>query len=118
MNSIYHVIVRRLSTQTGASQHYKLVVIGAGCGGLACASKFARKLGKNDIAIIDKNDVGYFFVLTNLDQRLCSVASDAYLPTRLDFGWSRFKDSGRIREASIGMHSIEHHMDSILCQTN
>ncbi|UJR37096.1 hypothetical protein I4U23_029800 [Adineta vaga] len=53
MNSVYHIIVRRLSTQ---QNHYKLVVIGAGCGGLACASKFARKLSKGQIAIIDKND--------------------------------------------------------------
>ncbi|CAF0826655.1 unnamed protein product [Adineta steineri] len=50
---MYHIIVRRLSTQ---QHHYKLVVIGAGCGGLACASKFAKKLSKNEIAIIDKND--------------------------------------------------------------
>lgn len=60
MNSVYHIIVRRLSTQTGATNHYKLVVIGAGCGGLACASKFARQLPKNQIAIIDKNDVRHF----------------------------------------------------------
>jgi NADH dehydrogenase FAD-containing subunit len=54
MNSVYHIIIRRLSTQ---QNHYKLVVVGAGCGGLACASKFAKKLSKNQIAIIDKNDV-------------------------------------------------------------
>lgn len=54
MNSIYHIIVRRLSTQ---QSHYKLVVIGAGCGGLACASKLAKKLPKDSIAIVDKNDV-------------------------------------------------------------
>jgi NADPH-dependent 2,4-dienoyl-CoA reductase/sulfur reductase-like enzyme len=53
MNSVYHIIVRRLSTQ---QNHYKLVVIGSGCGGLACASKFAKKLEKNQIAVIDKND--------------------------------------------------------------
>jgi cation diffusion facilitator CzcD-associated flavoprotein CzcO len=54
MNSISHIIIRRFSTQ---QNHYKLVVIGAGCGGLACASKFAKKLSKDEIAIIDKNDV-------------------------------------------------------------
>ncbi|CAF0958394.1 unnamed protein product [Adineta ricciae] len=53
MTSVYHIFVRRLSTQ---QKHYKLVVIGAGCGGLACASKFAKKLSKDQIAIIDKND--------------------------------------------------------------
>jgi len=54
MNSVYHILIRRLSTQ---QNHYKLVVIGAGCGGLACASKFAKKLSKDQIVIIDKNDV-------------------------------------------------------------
>jgi NADH dehydrogenase FAD-containing subunit len=54
MTSVYHILIRRLSTQ---QNHYKLVVIGAGCGGLACASKFAKKLSKDQIAIIDKNDV-------------------------------------------------------------
>ncbi|CAF3419907.1 unnamed protein product [Rotaria sp. Silwood1] len=54
MNSVYHIIVRRLSTQ---QNHYKLVIIGSGCGGLACASKFAKKLPKDNIAIIDKNDI-------------------------------------------------------------
>jgi len=51
---MYHIIIRRFSTQ---QNHYKLVIIGAGCGGLACASKLAKKLSKNQIAIIDKNDV-------------------------------------------------------------
>jgi len=54
MTSVYRILIRRLSTQ---QNHYKLVVIGAGCGGLACASKFAKKLSKDQIAIIDKNDV-------------------------------------------------------------
>lgn len=53
MHAISYTFVRHLSTQ---SQHYRLVVVGAGCGGLACASKFASKLGKDQIAIIDKND--------------------------------------------------------------
>ncbi|CAF1424080.1 unnamed protein product [Rotaria magnacalcarata] len=53
MNSVFHIIVRRLSTQ---QNHYKLVIIGAGCGGLACAAKLAKKLPKDSIAIIDKND--------------------------------------------------------------
>ncbi|CAF1270460.1 unnamed protein product [Rotaria sordida] len=54
MNSVYHIIVRRLSTQ---QNHYKLVIIGSGCGGLACASKFAKKLPKDNIAIIDKTEI-------------------------------------------------------------
>lgn len=54
MHSVYHIMIRRFSTH---NNHYKLVVIGAGTGGLACASKFAKNLSKNEIAIIDKNDV-------------------------------------------------------------
>jgi cation diffusion facilitator CzcD-associated flavoprotein CzcO len=57
MNSVYRIFVRGFSTQ---QNHFKLVVIGAGCGGLACASKFAKKLSKDQIAIIDKNDVYVF----------------------------------------------------------
>ena len=34
MNSVYYIIIRHLSTQ---QNYYKLVVISAGCGGLACA---------------------------------------------------------------------------------
>jgi cation diffusion facilitator CzcD-associated flavoprotein CzcO len=54
MNPVYHMMIRRFSTQ---NNHYKLVVIGAGCGGLACASKLATKLSNKQIAIVDKNDV-------------------------------------------------------------
>jgi malic enzyme len=66
MNSVYRIFVRGFSTQ---QNHFKLVVIGAGCGGLACASKFAKKLSKDQIAIIDKNDVyvinrRLFFILS------------------------------------------------------
>ena len=87
MNSIYHIIVRRLSTQ---QNHYKLVVIGAACGGLACASKLAKKLPNNQIAIVDKNDV---FMpdkkkkLLTLIIVFCFVFSvDTHLSTRLDVG--------------------------------
>jgi cation diffusion facilitator CzcD-associated flavoprotein CzcO len=89
MNSVYHIIIRRLSTQ---QNHYKLVVIGAGCGGLACASKFAKKLSKNQIAIIDKNDVclnnNFFFVLVN-----AILLLDTYLSTRLDISWCRIENT-------------------------
>ncbi|CAF1288026.1 unnamed protein product [Didymodactylos carnosus] len=54
LQTVYKIIYRRFST---SGDHYKLVVVGAGCGGLACASRFANKLEKNQIAIIDKNDV-------------------------------------------------------------
>lgn len=58
MNLVYHTLVRRFSTE---QKHYKLLVIGAGCGGLACASKFAKKLSKDQIGIIDKADVRFAF---------------------------------------------------------
>ena len=56
MNSVYHILVRRFSTE---QSHYRLLVVGAGCGGLACASKFAKKLSQNQIAIVDKADVTF-----------------------------------------------------------
>ena len=87
MAAVYHMITRRLSTQ---QNHYKLVVIGAGCGGLACASKLAKTLAKNDIAIIDKNDVSVTQARTD---DCMSLLLDAHLPTGLDTGWCRIEDS-------------------------
>lgn len=87
MAAVFHVITRRLSTQ---QNHYKLVVIGAGCGGLACASKLAKTVPKNDIAIIDKNDVS----VTQVTADDCmSLLLDAYLSTGLDTGWCRIENS-------------------------
>ena len=36
-----------------SDEKYKLLIIGAGAGGLATGSKFARKLGAKNVAIID-----------------------------------------------------------------
>ena len=53
-----------------------------------------------------------------LDARIrsLSLAVDAYLPTRLDFGWRGLEDARGTGETSIGMYSIEHDMDPILCR--
>lgn len=87
MNSIYHILVRRFSTD---QSHYKLLVVGAGCGGLACASKFAKKLSKDQIAIVDKTDVT--FVLSRPIKCLFCFL-DAYLSTGLDISWSWFENT-------------------------
>ena len=36
---------------------YKLVVVGGGTGGCATAAKFARKLGKGQVAVVEPSDV-------------------------------------------------------------
>jgi phosphoribosylpyrophosphate synthetase len=41
------------SVKQQSEEKYKLVIIGGGTGGLATGSKFARKLGAKNIAIID-----------------------------------------------------------------
>ena len=90
MNSVYHIIIRRLSTQ---QNHFKLVVIGAGCGGLACASKFAKKLSNNQIAIIDKNDVCLNNNLFLPLKTFFTLLVDTYLSTRLDSSRCRIENT-------------------------
>lgn len=50
---------RQFSTSTvnAASKNYKLVIVGSGTGGTATANKFARKLGKGAVAVIEPKDV-------------------------------------------------------------
>lgn len=40
-----------------SKDHYKLVIVGGGSGGLATASKFKRALGAENIAIIEPADI-------------------------------------------------------------
>ena len=116
MNSLFHVIVRRLSTQ---SNHYKLVVIGAGCGGLACASKLAKKLSKNQIAIVDKNDVNINICLfLTCFMRLRTHFLDAHLSARLDTSRRGLENARGAGETSVSMHSREHHVDTVQCSAN
>ena len=46
-----------LSCNRHAQESYKLVVAGGGCGGLAAASMFSRKLGPNAVAVIEPKTV-------------------------------------------------------------
>lgn len=39
------------------SQHFRLVVVGGGCGGTATANMFAKKLGAGNVAIIEPKEV-------------------------------------------------------------
>ncbi|CAF0835650.1 unnamed protein product [Brachionus calyciflorus] len=39
-----------------SKNNYKLVVVGGGSGGLAISSRFSRKLGKNNVALIDPSE--------------------------------------------------------------
>jgi len=43
-----------------ANKSYKLVVVGGGAGGCSTASKFAGKLGKGQVAVIEPNDMHYY----------------------------------------------------------
>lgn len=52
------IVIRNisLSAPNNAKDNYKLVVVGGGSGGLAIASRFARKLGKNNVGIIEPSE--------------------------------------------------------------
>eukprot|EP00088_Acartia_fossae_P059210 TRINITY_DN7002_c0_g1_i1.p1 TRINITY_DN7002_c0_g1~~TRINITY_DN7002_c0_g1_i1.p1 ORF type:complete len:451 (+),score=110.01 TRINITY_DN7002_c0_g1_i1:32-1354(+) len=54
--------VRAFSTsgQKYADQHYKLLVVGGGAGGCGTASKFASKLGKGQVAVVDPSSTHYY----------------------------------------------------------
>ena len=45
-----------------AKDSYKLVVAGGGCGGLAAAAMFSRKLGPSEVAVIDPNTVKFLIL--------------------------------------------------------
>lgn len=42
------------------SNHYKLLILGGGTGGISVAAKFRSKFGKNDIAVIEPSDNHYY----------------------------------------------------------
>lgn len=39
-----------------ADEKYKLVIVGGGSGGISVGAKFARKLGANNVAIIEPSE--------------------------------------------------------------
>ncbi|KAJ2358183.1 hypothetical protein IWW50_001190 [Coemansia erecta] len=51
--SVFRPRWARFSSTAAAPSSYKLVVIGAGAGGLAVSSTMAEKLGTNEVAVID-----------------------------------------------------------------
>ena len=54
-NKLNYTFLRYISVSSSANNkdHYKLVIVGAGTGGLSTASKFARKFGDGNVAVID-----------------------------------------------------------------
>lgn len=55
----YNVFFMRnisVSSANNAKENYKLVVVGGGSAGLNISSRFVRKLGKNNVAIIEPSD--------------------------------------------------------------
>ena len=50
------------------TKSYKLVVVGGGAGGCSTAAKFASKLGKGEVAVIEPSDVSdvtrYYYIYT------------------------------------------------------
>lgn len=42
------------SSKLAHQEHYKLLIVGGGTGGLSTGSKFARELGKGSVALVDK----------------------------------------------------------------
>jgi len=57
-----HFGPRGLSTSSTvlADQHFRLVVVGGGSGGCATVNKFARKLGKGKVALIEPSEDHYY----------------------------------------------------------
>lgn len=45
-----------ISSANNAKDNYKLVVVGGGSAGLNISSRFVRKLGKNNVAMIEPSD--------------------------------------------------------------
>lgn len=51
---------RHFSTSLSAQKNYKLVVVGGGAGGCAVASKFVKKLGAGNVAVIEPSQEHYY----------------------------------------------------------
>ena len=45
-----------IETSKNAKDHYKLLVIGGGTGGLAVSSKLVKKLGNGNVGLVDSCD--------------------------------------------------------------
>jgi len=63
MASSCGTLTRHLSTSISAhaqDKSYKVLVIGGGAGGCSAAAKFAKKLGRGKVGVIEPNDVHYY----------------------------------------------------------
>lgn len=49
-------------TLCSLTHHFKLVVVGAGPGGLSVASRFCKKLSEGSVAVVEPNDVSCNFM--------------------------------------------------------
>lgn len=49
----------RFYTNSPREKSCKLLIIGGGAGGCSIAAKFAKKLGKNDIIVVEPSDVSF-----------------------------------------------------------
>ena len=54
----FALFARKFSVQAALQQkdNYKLLVIGAGTGGLATSSRFVKKLGAHNVAVVDPSE--------------------------------------------------------------
>lgn len=58
--SLNRVAIRTAVTFNPQNDHFKLLVVGTGTGGLAVATPFARKLGAGNVAIMDNAEKHYY----------------------------------------------------------
>ncbi|CAH1779446.1 unnamed protein product [Owenia fusiformis] len=69
------------SARDDAKKDYKLVVIGGGTGGFAVTSKFAKKLGKGQIAVVEPNEEHYYQSMFTLVGGGLKTLEQAHRPT-------------------------------------
>jgi hypothetical protein len=77
-----------------SKDHYKLIVVGGGSGGLATASKFKRALGAENIAIVEPSDIHCkYFTHNEINMSVSVYFISIYirLSTWMDPSWRRFK---------------------------
>ncbi|KAF3688698.1 Sulfide:quinone oxidoreductase, mitochondrial [Channa argus] len=48
------------SSHASAKQHYKMLVLGGGCGGIAMSARMKRLLGAENVAFVEPSEVHYF----------------------------------------------------------
>ena len=78
--------VINLRQMCSLTHNYKLVVVGAGAGGLSVASRFCRTLPEGSVAIVEPNEVSIFSWQHKL--YVVSYFLVPLLPTAMDArGW-------------------------------